>query len=191
MKLSILTAVLLLCLATGASANFTCNFDFDDAPTNCGNRDIENHMEGIYQSDVTVRNCFIDDDGILDNYRGDRYLQNSNGDDWFSIAFNDCQITAVRFDWGTRANNIYCEADGVEIFQYSNHRLGRWRSGDCDWIYFDKPVTTLRFRDSGWGEFCIDNLSVQKICAIPAPGAVVLGMIGVGLVGALRRRTIL
>lgn len=56
---------------------------------------------------------------------------------------------------------------------------------DSFFMSFGSPVSLLVFSDSGWNDVAIDNLAVSPI---PAPGAILLGGIGIGLVGWLKRR---
>ena len=55
------------------------------------------------------------------------------------------------------------------------------------WGYDFWTVDTLRFTPLGSGPFVLDNFTFVPDMPIPAPGAVLLGMIGTGLVGWLRR----
>lgn len=55
---------------------------------------------------------------------------------------------------------------------------------------FDSPVSLLVFSDGGYFDIGVDDLTVEPFNAVqtPAPGAIILGSIGVAIVGWLRRR---
>jgi hypothetical protein len=95
----------------------------------------------------------------------------------------------VSFDWGVRASAFYAYADDVEIF---SHKYSLCGSGTTETLFFDTPVTTLKFRGSclrfGFG---VDNLTVTPFLEpipepVPEPATVTL--LGLSALVLLRKR---
>ena len=181
MKTLAITTIFTICMVGVAQASIT--FDFEGVPFPAGPASIEAYMESIYNSDITVDNARVGD-GIFAGPLGpDNYIQDAGfGEHWFSISFNEVPIISASFDWAVQLDSFYAEADGVEIFSAG---WDLWDYGNSGTINFASPVTTLMFSNSGLGEIEVDNLTVKPI---PVPGAILLGGIGVGIVGWLRRR---
>jgi len=94
------------------------SFDFEDVPYCSGPAAIEDYMENIYGSDITVVNAKL----------GSRFLQGPLGDDHYihtkicgynseiSISFNEVPIKSLSFDGGTIVSSFRAYADGEKIF---------------------------------------------------------------------------
>ncbi len=162
-------------------------FDFEDAPVYGGPGEIEAYMEGVYGSDITVVGGTVRGairPGRINGLLGDdNYVRVK---DWrgraeFSISFEEQAITSVSFDFGVVFSSLYVYADGEEIF---SERWHFWESDNSGTIYFDSPVTTLRFSNKCIGEFEMDNLVVTPV---PEPGTMLV--LGLGGLMLRRRRT--
>ncbi len=85
----------------------------------------------------------------------------------YSVKLFDASLSAI----GTFSENTYPVVLWSEdLFSYSGTPIGR---------------AVIAFNAQAANRFAVDNLSVNTI---PAPGAILLGSIGVGLVNWLRRR---
>jgi hypothetical protein len=194
------TLVAFVVLAVGLSFAQTTCFDFDAAAYLGDQIVIENYMEGVSGWDIGVSGGLIGNGiipgpagGSLGDHSNDHYVQSSVnicGSDTFSFTF-DRDICEVSFQWGTRNNWFHAEGDGVEFFSGGGSGLGRWYTGTTRYA-FATPVRTLTFHNSGLGEIEVDDLCVATDCSsvVPAPGAYVLGCIGVSVIGLLKRRKI-
>lgn len=181
-------ALLAIAMVGMVNAGTTYTFDFENAQFPGGTDALETYMQSIMGSDVTIENATVGN-GIIPGVLGpDQYMQSPlAGENWFKITFNDAPIVSASFDWGIELDAFYCEADGVEVFSAG---YGVWSSGNSGTLFFDAPVNTLYFHNCGLGQVQIDNLIVETAnnAVVPAPGAVLLSGLGVGLVGWLKKR---
>jgi len=185
-------AVLFVQNASAVSILF--DFDGDNLPWLGGAAVIENYMEDIGGSAITVTGGRVGNgiiSGPLHNYHGDHYIQSEFGcgRNWFSFSFDELAITAVSFDWGVRAGTFRAYADDAEEPFFSSRGWNLRACGNSGTISFDSPVHTLKFTGPGfWGEVEIDNLAVTYI---PEPATIsLLGICGAMLILTRRRRPV-
>jgi len=186
---SVFIAALLVQSVCAASVLF--DFDDDDLPRWGGAAEIENYMEGLYGSDITVVGGRVGNDimpGPLHDFPGDHYIQTELG--WkphsFSLSFNEVPVVALSFDWGVRMGSFHAYADDDEEEFFSSEGWDWWTSGSSGTIFFETPVTTLKFTGSCFlGEIEIDNLVVTRV---PEPATILLLGIGGVLLTATRKR---
>ena len=200
--LSLFLALLALFM-NGTTLATSVLFDFEDAQFMGGAGEIEEYMESVYSSDVTVIGGRVANwspgphgpfgPGPLgpDNYihAGPDYCPSS----WFSFSFNEVPITSASFDWGTILGvegpipmivySFDVFADDVEIFsvECGFDEL----SGNTDVLFFNSPITTLKFTVNPFANFEIevDNLTVTSV---PEPATIAL--MGLGALGFIHRR---
>jgi hypothetical protein len=181
-ELNPMLAVIAVVVSTFTGSATAVLFDFDELPWAGGPAVIENYMEEVYGSDITVTHGIVGN-GILNGPLGpDHYIQAgpSWGTHWLSFGFNEVPITAVSFDWATEIDAFHAFADHTLFF---SRQCGAWSSGNSGTIYFQSPVTTLKFTDSCLGEIEVDNLIVTPV---PEPATVFL--LGLGGLALLYKR---
>jgi hypothetical protein len=185
----LLIAVLLVQNAGATSVLF--DFDDDDLPWWGGAAAIESYMEQVYGSDITVvggtvgKGIFLDP---LHDFPGDRYIQTGLGckHHMFSLSFNEIPVTAVSFDWGVRMSSFRAYADDDEEAFFTIGGWDWWDSGNSGTIFFESPVTTLKFTGPHFlGEIEVDNLVVT---CVPEPATILLLGMGAALLTLTQKK---
>jgi len=76
----------------------------------------------------------------------------------------------------------------IDTYFNDTSPLVLWSEGQ--FTYSGAPVSraVVGFNDLAASRFALDNLTINPVNSIPAPGAVLLGSFGLGLVNFLRRR---
>jgi hypothetical protein len=118
----------------------------------------------------------------------DRGITTTDGpDNLMTIVFAK-PATYVQVDWVAGASNdIYTtvyDSDGGIFASSISTGIGTYYGGDAYQVFSGPLISKLTFHDdTGW-------IGVGRIAfePIPAPGAILLASIGIGLVGYLRRR---
>jgi len=112
------------------------------------------------------------------------------GDQHAQLSF-DFDISSVTFIYGGNAGSIRVEVrdgSGTPLSWFSQADTGNGQpAGPATFGVLGMGIRSLYWQDtvSGMNFAALDNITLT---VIPAPGAIVLGSIGVGVVGWLRRR---
>ncbi len=199
-----IAVVLATFVAASAQAGVTINFagieyTNDDAT-------ISRYVSSIYGSRV-----YVDDAEVRDNQDGDspywpghgynnNYLRVAVASGDMEMHFMDKPIVSASgegyvFDPKPGADfNVYGYDSTFGSLEYPSqsalvNHIEVWIGQEGNPFYwsidFDRPVSLLVISDSGAEDVCIDSLYVS---AVPVPGAALLGTLGAGIVGWLRRR---
>ncbi len=214
MKQSLLSiAVCLAVTCTAAKADIT--FDFEGTSVGDESAGLTTYMSGVYGSSVTVTDARVSTNTFLPPIdwagndtkfirlalTGDGALE---GD--MEISFDETPISAVRFDGFVWLDDNLFDLGDLQLKAYSDQFTasggtrgdpdpgsivadltwdpGTWNGFDSGWVVFDQPVTLLVFSDHSIYDIGVDNLQVR---AVPAPGAALLGLLGMGLIGWTRK----
>ena len=119
-----------------------------------------------------------------------------------SILTLDFSTPTAQLEFGVALNTYYASALGYAVRLYdsssqlinaypgSTSPLVLWSEGQ--FTYSGTPVSraVIGFNDTAASRFALDNLTINAVPSnvVPAPGAVLLSSIGLGLVNWLRRR---
>jgi hypothetical protein len=200
----IVLAALLLCIVSTAQAGVT--FDFGSLVT-IDTTEISNYMSGVYGSTITVTDAkALNNDNAGWDWPGkggtDSFLRTTSDDMeiLFSTPISGVSVAGDGFVlWGQGDDfHVYAYGSGygdvenpaasalLYTFTYDTYQNPccpfSWEFSASDCIHL------LVISDGGQHEVAIDNLYVEKCsCEVPAPGAILLGSLGTGIVGWLRR----
>ena len=189
MKKLIMTTILVICLSITAQANAAYTFTFDPLSTGASNAAINNYMSTVYGSQVTTQSAHV---YTGDGFNNTQYLTTKPSpgyiDIWFTQPISSMSFQGYVFEATPGADFSYSAFDASNnLVDSASWNPGTGGQGSYSSGAYGSPVTHLRFSNSGMHDIGIDNLVVTGK-AIPAPGAMLLGSIGIAFTGWLRRR---
>jgi hypothetical protein len=211
MKRLTLVYIFTICIVGVAQGSVTFNFNSLSDGDDSG--DISTYMTNIYNpagyGSITVTDAEADNDDWEIPPGPDNtttFIQTTyNVDKDFEILFNTVPVTNVSglgyvFDATTDSDIVitgYGSSYGNVENPNASASVGTWSANPGDdkqvsfSITFSSPAYLLVVSDDGYKDIGIDNLVVEPYVSsivTPAPGAILLGSIGICLVGWLKRR---
>lgn len=197
MKKLITICILLVLMSTGA-ANAAFTLTFDELPTQ--------PVDGLSYMGITFGFKVGGSPSTDAIYNGIgpgmlTYLQDPTLEGTTSgILTLDFATPTDQLQFGAALSSYYAATPGytVSLYDPSYQLIGAysgntsplvlWSEGQ--FTYSGAPVSraAISFNGQVASRFSVDNLTINPVDSIPAPGAVLLGSIGLGLVNWLRRR---
>lgn len=207
----------LLLFAAGAQGGLSVMFDFEGATVGgvapdyvaSANQRVTDYMTSVYGSSVTATGAAAwTNNDVGANWAGktgtDKWLRTygsaSVTPGYFQISFDTVPVVAGGFD------GYVFEATGSVDFTWMAYDSGygdRYNPNPAaliSWASFDvavgpvtvgfnsplaRPISLMVFSNEGWHDIGVDNLLVTQV---PVPGAVLLGLLGLGAAGVRLRR---
>ena len=197
MKKLVAICMLLVLMSTGA-ANAAFTLTFDELPTQ--------PVDGLSYMGITFGFKVGGSPSTDATYNGIgpgtlTYLQDPTLEGTTAgILTLDFATPTDQLQFGAALNSYYAATPGyvvrlydpsyllIGVYSGNTSPLVLWSEGQ--FTYSGTPVSraAIGFNEQAASRFAVDNLTVNPVSAIPAPGAVLLGSIGLGLVNWLRRR---
>jgi len=200
----VLTSILTVCIVGSAQADLSVSFDFEGATLNTNG---STYMTSVYGSSVTAT------DGLVLNNSTSAVNWPGNTGKWLrtgvvgsaaipwnvEISFDSLPITGISSDFyvfnGIDTDFTVTAYDSTYVDRYAPSSSAKvyeqsWDPGTGPWqgsfnISFSRPVSLFVFGDGGYDNVAIDNLTVTPV---PAPAAVLLGMLGLSVAGLKLRK---
>jgi len=199
MKKLITICILLVLMSTGA-ANAAITLTFDELPTQSvdglsyngitfgfevgGNPSTDATYNAIGPGTLT----YLQDPTLEGTTAGILTLDFATPTDQlqFGVALNSYNV-----ETGGYLVNLYDPSYAlIGVFSGNTSPLIVW--SEDQFTYGGAPISRatigFNFNNQTNGRFALDNLTINPVSAVPAPGAVLLGSIGLGFVNWLRRR---
>lgn len=199
-----LASALAICIVAPAQADLNVMFDFEGGTIMTNGT---GYMTSVYGSSVTATDGLVlDNASSAVDWLGNagKWLRTgvvgSNPIPWnVEISFDMMPITRASSDFyvfngiGTdftlkaydaTYGNRYAPSAGALVYEQS-WDFGTGLAASSFDIIFSRPVSLIIFSDGGYDNVAIDNLQVAQV---PIPGAVLLGMLGLGAAGIKLRR---
>jgi hypothetical protein len=197
MKKLVAICILLSLMSTGA-ANAAVTLTFDELPTQ--------PVDGLSYMGVTFGFTVGGSPSTDAVYNGIgpgtlTYLQDPTLEGTTAgILTLDFATPTDQLQFGAALSSYYAATPGytVNLYDPSYQLIGSYSGNTSPLIlwsegqftYSGAPVSqaVIGFNEQAASRFALDNLTINPVSAVPAPGAILLSSIGLGLVNWLRRR---